>query len=88
VKDSFFEDLECVFDKFPKYCMNILLGNSNAKAGWEDIFKLTIGNERLHEISNDNGIKVGHVERMPEEVWKIWMLRWKLIVLGKQLEKI
>jgi hypothetical protein len=24
VKDSFYEELECVFDKFPKYHMNIL----------------------------------------------------------------
>jgi hypothetical protein len=31
------------------------LGNFNAKAGREDIFKPAIGNESLHEISNDNG---------------------------------
>jgi hypothetical protein len=54
VKDSFYEELECVFDKFPKYHMKILLGDSNAKVGKEDIFKPTIGNENLHEISNDN----------------------------------
>jgi hypothetical protein len=38
--------------------MKILLGDLNAKVGREDIFKLTIGNERLHEISNDNGVRV------------------------------
>jgi hypothetical protein len=27
VKDSFFEELECMFDKFPKYHMKILLGD-------------------------------------------------------------
>jgi hypothetical protein len=32
-----------------------LLGDFNAKVGREDIFKPTIGNESLHEISNDNG---------------------------------
>jgi exonuclease III len=56
VKDSFYEELERVFDKFPKYHMKILLGDINAKVGTEDIFKPTIGNESLHEISNDNGI--------------------------------
>jgi hypothetical protein len=33
VKDSFYEELESVFDKFPKYHMKILLGDSNAKVG-------------------------------------------------------
>jgi hypothetical protein len=37
VKDSFYEEIECVFDKFPKYHMNILL-DFNAKVGREDIF--------------------------------------------------
>jgi hypothetical protein len=56
--DSFWEELKCVFDKFPKYHMKILLGDFNAKVGMEDIFKLTIGYESLHEISNDNGVRV------------------------------
>jgi hypothetical protein len=34
--------------------MNIILGDLSAKVGGENIFKLTIGNENLHEISNDN----------------------------------
>jgi hypothetical protein len=45
VKGSFYEELERVFDKFPKYHMEILLGDFNAKVGREDIFKPTIGNE-------------------------------------------
>jgi hypothetical protein len=36
--------------------MKILLGDFNAKVGSEDIFRPTIGNESLHEISNDNGV--------------------------------
>jgi hypothetical protein len=44
VKDSFYKELEHVFDKFPKYHMKILLGDFNAKVGKEDIFKLTIEN--------------------------------------------
>jgi hypothetical protein len=50
--------LERIFDKFPKYHLKILLGDLNAKVGREDVFKPTIGNENLHEISNDNGITV------------------------------
>jgi hypothetical protein len=38
--------------------MKILLRNFNAKLGREDIYKPTIGNESLHEISNDNGVRV------------------------------
>jgi hypothetical protein len=38
--------------------MKILVGDFNAKVGREDIFKPTIGNESLHEINNDNGVRV------------------------------
>jgi hypothetical protein len=38
--------------------MKILFGDFNAKVGRENIFKLTIGNESLHEISNDSGVRV------------------------------
>jgi exonuclease III len=58
VKDSFYEELERVFDRFPKYHMKILLGDFNAKVRREDILKPTIGNESLHEISNDNGVRL------------------------------
>jgi len=34
------------------------LGYFNAKVGGENIFKLTIGNESLHQDSNDNGVKI------------------------------
>jgi hypothetical protein len=58
VKDRFNDELVRVFDKFPKYHMKILLGEFNAKVDWEDIFKPTIENECLHEISIDNGVRV------------------------------
>jgi len=38
--------------------MEILLGNFNEKVGRENIFKLTIGNESLHKVSNDNGVRI------------------------------
>jgi hypothetical protein len=58
VKDSFYAELEQVFDKFPKYHMNILLQDFNAKAGKEGVFKPPIANESLHEISNDEGVRL------------------------------
>jgi hypothetical protein len=56
MKDSFYGELECVVNQFPKYHMKILLGDFNATVGTEDIFKQTIRNESLHEIRNDNGV--------------------------------
>jgi hypothetical protein len=60
VKDGFYEELERIFDKFPKWHMKIMLGDLNAKVGREDIFKSTVGNESLHEISNDDEVRVVH----------------------------
>jgi endonuclease/exonuclease/phosphatase family metal-dependent hydrolase len=58
VKDSFYEELERVFDKFPKCHMKILLGDFNAKIGRKGILKPKIENENLHEISNRNAVKL------------------------------
>jgi hypothetical protein len=38
--------------------MRILLGAVYAKVGKEEIFGLTIEKESLHEISNDNGVRL------------------------------
>ena len=57
-KDCFYEELEQVCDHFPKYHMKILLGDFNAKVGRENIFKPTIGNESLHQDSDDNGVRL------------------------------
>jgi hypothetical protein len=46
--------------------MEILLGDFNAKLGREDTFKPTIGNESLHQGSNDNGVnssKLCHIKK-------------------------
>jgi hypothetical protein len=36
----------------------IVLGDLNAQVRTADIFKLTVGNASLHEISNDNGVGI------------------------------
>jgi hypothetical protein len=38
--------------------MKVLLGDFNAKVQREGIFKLTTGNENLHKINSDNGVRV------------------------------
>jgi hypothetical protein len=49
VKDSFYGELEHVFDKFPKYHMQILL-DFNPKAGRKNNFKPAIGHECLAKL--------------------------------------
>jgi exonuclease III len=41
--NSFYKELEHVFNQFLKYHMKILLGDFNAKIGREDVFKSTVG---------------------------------------------
>jgi hypothetical protein len=47
MKESSYKELERVFNKFPKYHVNIFLGDFSAKVGREDIFKPTTGNNNL-----------------------------------------
>jgi hypothetical protein len=54
--ESFYEELEQLFDHFPKYRMKIRLVYSNTKAGRENIFKPKIGNKNLHKDINDKGV--------------------------------
>jgi exonuclease III len=58
MKDSFYKALEHVFDKCSKYHMKILLGDFKAKVDRKYIFKPTIWNESLDEISNVNGLRL------------------------------
>jgi hypothetical protein len=60
-KAVFYEELGHVFNKFPKLHMGSLLGDFSAKVGRKNIFKPTIGNESLHEIGNDNGVRVVNI---------------------------
>jgi hypothetical protein len=58
VKDSFYEEMERIFDQFLKYHMKILLEDFNAKVGREDVFKPIVRIDSLHESSNDNGVRI------------------------------
>jgi len=69
-KNSFHEDLERVFNHFPKYHMKILLRYFKAKVGGENIFKLTIGNESLRYGSNDNGVGIVNFWHIKNQVVK------------------
>jgi len=57
-KTSFMMNFGRFFDHFPKYHVKILLGHFTAKVGRENIFKLTIRNDNLHQDSNNNGIRI------------------------------
>jgi hypothetical protein len=46
------------FYSFPKYHIKIMLGCFNEKLGREHIFKPKIGNDSLHEDSNDNDVRI------------------------------
>jgi hypothetical protein len=73
-KDSFYEELGQVFDQFPRYDTKKILGDFNAKVGRENIFKTIIGNESLHEIGSDNGVRVVNFETSKSLVVKSTML--------------
>ena len=57
-KDSFYQELEQLFDRFPKYHMKTLLGEFYAKVERENIFQPNIGQESLHQDGNDNGVRL------------------------------
>ncbi|KAL4091582.1 hypothetical protein QTP88_026249 [Uroleucon formosanum] len=54
-KEEFYNQLERVYNSIPHSIRKIIIGDLNAKIGKEQIFKPTIGEHSLHEISNDNG---------------------------------
>ena len=72
MKDSYYEELEEMFDHFPKYYMKILL-DFNAKLGREDIFKPIIGQERLHQDINENGVRLVNFATSKNLVFKSTM---------------
>jgi hypothetical protein len=57
-KDGFDEKLEQISYHFSKNHVKIPLGDLNAKVGRKNIFKPTLWNESLHQVKNNNGVKI------------------------------
>jgi hypothetical protein len=57
-KDKFYDLLEKEYDKCPKHDIKVIFGDFNAKVGREESFKPVIRNESLHDVSNDNGLRL------------------------------
>jgi len=54
IKENFYSKSDTIYKCIPK----IIMGDFNAKIEKEIVFKPTISQERLHQVSNDNGIRL------------------------------
>jgi len=77
--NRFYDELEQVFDHFPKYHTKVLLGECNVNVGRENILKPTIGQESLHQDSNDNGVRLVNFATSKNLVVKRTMFRHRKI---------
>lgn len=50
--------LDNTLNEIPRGCVEIILGDFNAKSGREECFKPIIGGHSLHQLSNDIGCKL------------------------------
>jgi len=57
-RDIFYDELERLFDRLPKYNSKTVLGNFNAKLRREGKSRPTIGKYSLHEKTTKNGEKL------------------------------
>jgi hypothetical protein len=57
-EDSFYEELEQILNYFSLYLSKNMLRDFNAKLVRKDVLKATIANESLHQVSNDNGVRI------------------------------
>jgi hypothetical protein len=53
-KDNFYEDLERIYRKAPKYDIKIVMGDFNAKVGKEQGLTPNVEKYSLHEETNNN----------------------------------
>jgi len=54
-KEKFYDDLQTALDRTPKSDTVIVLDDTNAKLGKEDVYNEVSGKHTLHELSNRNG---------------------------------
>ena len=57
-KDIFYNEMERALDALPTNDVKIILGDLNAKIGKETEYRSIIGKNSLHNISNDNGLRL------------------------------
>ena len=58
IKEEFYNLLEQNINQMATSDIKIILGDFNANVGKENMYKLTIGNESLHNETNNNRIKI------------------------------
>jgi hypothetical protein len=58
VKEEFYNLLQQNVSQIANSDIKIILGDFNAKVGKENVYKRTVGNESLHNETNNNGIKL------------------------------
>jgi hypothetical protein len=58
IKEEFYNLLEQNINQIARLGIKIIFGDFNAKVAQESIHKHTIGNESLHNETNNNGIKM------------------------------
>jgi hypothetical protein len=57
-KDKFYEQLEQAYAAWPSHDVKLVMGDANAKVGRETVHQPTIGKHSLHEITNENGLRL------------------------------
>jgi hypothetical protein len=57
-KDNFYEDLNQIYEDWPKRDVRIIIGDLNAKISTEEMCRPIIGKCSLHNLSNNNGIRL------------------------------
>jgi len=68
IKEEFYNLLEQNINQIATSDIKIILGDFNVKVGKESIYKPTIGNESLHNETNNNGKMI---------VWEIYWFKCK-----------
>ncbi|XP_025407911.1 craniofacial development protein 2-like [Sipha flava] len=57
-KNDFYKQLEALYDTKPQNLVKVVLGDFIVKIGKEICYRPTIGQQSLHNNSNDNGVRV------------------------------
>lgn len=58
IKDSFYDELDRIYDSIPTSDIKMVIGDMNAQVGKEEAFRTVVGVHSLHAKSNDNGCRL------------------------------